>query len=141
MTAIWLVRDSILSGDHQTLRTAAPRRALHNSRPQRCRTKSRKSWMSHESSSKTASSSSTGAQSPPNKVTSSHVLCSAHSITRINSWKEFLSISRAVGVGFLVMGFIGYAVKLIHIPINNILVLHPFFGGPWLMIRLLEIDV
>ena len=36
---------------------------------------------------------------------------------------EFLDISRAVGVGFLVMGFIGFAVKLIHIPINNILVL------------------
>jgi hypothetical protein len=39
------------------------------------------------------------------------------------------------------MGFIGYAVKLIHIPINNILVLNPICGGPWLMIRLLEIDV
>ena len=36
---------------------------------------------------------------------------------------EFIDISRAVGVGFLVMGFIGFAVKLIHIPINNILVL------------------
>jgi len=35
---------------------------------------------------------------------------------------EFLEISRAVAVGFLVMGFIGYAVKLVHIPINNILV-------------------
>ena len=36
--------------------------------------------------------------------------------------KEFLSIARAVGVGFLMMGFIGFFVKLIHIPINNILV-------------------
>nr|GAT59018.1 predicted protein [Mycena chlorophos] len=36
--------------------------------------------------------------------------------------KEFASICRAVGVGFAVMGFIGYIVKLIHIPINNILV-------------------
>lgn len=35
---------------------------------------------------------------------------------------EFLEISRAVAVGFLVMGFIGFAVKLVHIPINNILV-------------------
>ena len=35
---------------------------------------------------------------------------------------EFLEISRAVGVGFLIMGFIGFAVKLVHIPINNILV-------------------
>lgn len=35
---------------------------------------------------------------------------------------EFLEISRAVAVGFLVMGFIGFFVKLVHIPINNILV-------------------
>lgn len=38
------------------------------------------------------------------------------------SQKEFLQISRAVAIGFAVMGFIGYFVKLIHIPINNILV-------------------
>jgi len=36
--------------------------------------------------------------------------------------KEYLQICRAVAVGFAVMGFIGYFVKLIHIPINNILV-------------------
>ncbi|PWN95459.1 protein translocase SEC6 [Tilletiopsis washingtonensis] len=36
--------------------------------------------------------------------------------------KEYLQICRAVGMGFVVMGFIGYFVKLIHIPINNILV-------------------
>ena len=36
--------------------------------------------------------------------------------------KEFVEISRAVGVGFLLMGFLGFAVKLINIPINNILV-------------------
>lgn len=35
---------------------------------------------------------------------------------------EFISISKAVGVGFLVMGAVGYFVKLIHIPVNNILV-------------------
>ncbi|THH10549.1 hypothetical protein EW145_g1254 [Phellinidium pouzarii] len=35
---------------------------------------------------------------------------------------EFFQICRAVAVGFAVMGFIGYFVKLIHIPINNILV-------------------
>lgn len=29
---------------------------------------------------------------------------------------EFIQISRAVAVGFAVMGFIGYIVKLIHIP-------------------------
>lgn len=33
---------------------------------------------------------------------------------------EYIQMCRAVGVGFLVMGFIGYLVKLIHIPINNI---------------------
>jgi len=38
------------------------------------------------------------------------------------SKREFLEISRAVAVGFLVMGFIGFFVKLVHIPINNILV-------------------
>ncbi|KAF2220327.1 putative protein transport protein Sec61 subunit gamma [Elsinoe fawcettii] len=36
--------------------------------------------------------------------------------------REFIKISQAVGVGFLVMGVIGYVVKLIHIPVNNILV-------------------
>ena len=38
------------------------------------------------------------------------------------SQKEYMKILRAVGVGFVVMGFIGYFVKLIHIPINNIIV-------------------
>ncbi|KAF2861544.1 hypothetical protein K470DRAFT_256912 [Piedraia hortae CBS 480.64] len=36
--------------------------------------------------------------------------------------REFLRICQAVGTGFLVMGAIGYVVKLIHIPVNNILV-------------------
>jgi len=36
--------------------------------------------------------------------------------------REFMKISQAVGVGFLVMGAVGYVVKLIHIPVNNILV-------------------
>jgi len=36
--------------------------------------------------------------------------------------REFIQISKAVGVGFLVMGAVGYLVKLIHIPVNNILV-------------------
>jgi len=36
--------------------------------------------------------------------------------------REFVKISQAVGVGFLVMGAIGYLVKLVHIPVNNILV-------------------
>ena len=36
--------------------------------------------------------------------------------------REFLKISQAVAIGFLLMGFIGYFVKLIHLPINNIIV-------------------
>ncbi|GAX21738.1 protein transport protein SEC61 subunit gamma and related proteins [Fistulifera solaris] len=36
--------------------------------------------------------------------------------------KEFTQIARATSIGFLIMGFIGFFVKLIHIPINNILV-------------------
>lgn len=36
--------------------------------------------------------------------------------------KEFLQILQTVGMGFILMGFIGFFVKLIHIPINNIIV-------------------
>eukprot|EP01135_Chromosphaera_perkinsii_P012396 Nk52_evm7s2657 gene=Nk52_evmTU7s2657 len=35
---------------------------------------------------------------------------------------EFKKIAFATAVGFAMMGFIGFFVKLIHIPINNILV-------------------
>ncbi|CAM9289132.1 unnamed protein product [Sphacelaria rigidula] len=35
--------------------------------------------------------------------------------------KEFMQVAKATTVGFLVMGFIGFFVKLIHIPINNII--------------------
>lgn len=35
---------------------------------------------------------------------------------------EFQKIAMATALGFAIMGFIGYFVKLIHIPINNILV-------------------
>jgi len=36
--------------------------------------------------------------------------------------KEFTTIAKATGIGFAIMGFIGFFVKLVHIPINNILV-------------------
>merc|ERR1711976_759815 len=36
--------------------------------------------------------------------------------------KEFQKIAMATAVGFAIMGFIGFFVKLIHIPINNIIV-------------------
>ena len=35
---------------------------------------------------------------------------------------EFRHIATVVGIGFLVVGFIGFFVKLVHIPINNIIV-------------------
>jgi protein transport protein SEC61 subunit gamma-like protein len=35
---------------------------------------------------------------------------------------EFARIAGATSIGFLMMGFIGFFVKLVHIPINNILV-------------------
>ncbi|ODQ78648.1 hypothetical protein BABINDRAFT_64255 [Babjeviella inositovora NRRL Y-12698] len=36
--------------------------------------------------------------------------------------KEYLKIIRAVGVGFIMMGVVGYVVKLIHIPIRYAIV-------------------
>jgi len=36
--------------------------------------------------------------------------------------KEYKKIAFATAIGFLIMGFIGYFVKLIHIPINNIII-------------------
>ena len=36
--------------------------------------------------------------------------------------KEFRAIAIATSVGFLIMGFIGFFVKLVHIPINQIIV-------------------
>ena len=36
--------------------------------------------------------------------------------------KEFSKIAIAISVGFLLMGFLGFFIKLIHIPINQIIV-------------------
>ncbi|XP_051000761.1 protein transport protein Sec61 subunit gamma-like, partial [Acomys russatus] len=36
--------------------------------------------------------------------------------------KEFQKIAMATAIGFAIMGFIGFFVKLIHTPINNIIV-------------------
>ena len=38
------------------------------------------------------------------------------------TYLEFARIAKATGVGFLIMGFVGFFVKLVHIPINNIIV-------------------
>jgi len=35
---------------------------------------------------------------------------------------EFTKIASATAIGFAVMGFIGYFVRLLHIPVNNILI-------------------
>ena len=35
--------------------------------------------------------------------------------------KEFKKLALATSVGFLLMGFIGFFIRLIHIPINNII--------------------
>jgi protein transport protein SEC61 subunit gamma-like protein len=43
--------------------------------------------------------------------------------------KEYFKIAQAVTIGFFVMGFIGFFVKLIHIPINNIIVHVYWWGG------------
>jgi len=42
--------------------------------------------------------------------------------------KEFQKIAMATAIGFAIMGFIGFFVKLIHIPINNIIVYVLFFS-------------
>ena len=44
-----------------------------------------------------------------------HVLTALH-------LPEFQKIATATAIGFAIMGFIGFFVKLIHIPINNIIV-------------------
>jgi len=36
--------------------------------------------------------------------------------------KEFVKLCQAVGLGFVVMGAIGYVIRIIHIPVNQILV-------------------
>jgi hypothetical protein len=54
---------------------------------------------------------------PP--LTSPHSLLSP---TPSSLCAEFVDVARATLMGFLVMGFTGYLVKLVHIPINQILV-------------------
>ncbi len=44
------------------------------------------------------------------------------SFTLLIFFVEFQKIAVATAIGFAIMGFIGFFVKLIHIPINNIIV-------------------
>lgn len=46
--------------------------------------------------------------------------------------EEYMKIMYACFMGFIVMGFIGYAVKLVFIPINNIIL------SNWVMTRAIE---
>jgi preprotein translocase subunit Sss1 len=50
------------------------------------------------------------------------VLTITRTLTLTLTLTEFAKIARATGFGFLIMGFVGFFVKLIHIPINNIIV-------------------
>ncbi|KAF8460981.1 hypothetical protein DFH94DRAFT_734494 [Russula ochroleuca] len=44
------------------------------------------------------------------------LLCQCTYLCATSTRVEFIQISKAVAIGFAVMGFIGYLVKLIHIP-------------------------
>lgn len=46
----------------------------------------------------------------------------SHTNPKNNYHLEYLKVLQAVSIGFALMGFIGYFVKLVHIPINNIIV-------------------
>ena len=54
-------------------------------------------------------------------------------VNRLSAFStEFQRIAMATAIGFAIMGFIGFFVKLIHIPINNIIVyVPPFLSLSW----------
>ena len=66
----------------------------------------------------TASSSSTNAPSLTKKVSS---INEAGRGVNIDYGIEYMKILQACAMGFLVIGFIGYIIKLVFIPINNII--------------------
>ena len=49
-------------------------------------------------------------------------MCEREKMSFFGFFTEFQRIALATAIGFAVMGFIGFFVKLIHIPINNIIV-------------------
>ena len=57
---------------------------------------------------------------PDKKGTASHSI--PLTISHFRSRLEFIKITQAISVGFVIMGVIGYTIKLVHIPINNIIV-------------------
>lgn len=50
------------------------------------------------------------------------VLSSVMDFYNFLSFTEYNNIAIATAIGFCIMGFLGYFIKLIHIPINNIIV-------------------
>ncbi|XP_068008653.1 protein transport protein Sec61 subunit gamma isoform X1 [Melanerpes formicivorus] len=54
--------------------------------------------------------------------------------------KEFQKIAMATAIGFAIMGFIGFFVKLIHIPINNIIVAGRLLSNACLKLGLCRIQ-
>jgi protein translocase SEC61 complex gamma subunit len=104
---------------HLTFFSSTDFRILHTQHihtPQSCRqAKCRRSWRCPASSSRTALNSSTAARTSIPAETSPSSSGMHLLIVFSNSKpdkREFLKISQAVGVGFLVMGVIGYIVKL-----------------------------
>lgn len=57
--------------------------------------------------------------------------CNLHGNSRSTHSTEFTQICKAVAVGFAVMGFIGYFVKLIHIPMWVVSYSLSYFDWPW----------
>ena len=63
------------------------------------------------------------AAAPSPRHDTSHTQDSIHLVKKCTKpdRKEFARIASATMIGFLIMGFVGFFVKLVHIPINNIL--------------------
>ena len=55
-------------------------------------------------------------------VVSTHLYGQALTHAHFNPNAEFMRTVYATAVGFVMMGFIGFFVKLVHIPINQIIV-------------------
>ena len=58
---------------------------------------------------------------PPRRDLHHHTLTARPRPLRSSALAEFKKVVIATGIGFLIMGFIGFFVKLIHIPINQII--------------------
>ena len=84
--------------------------------------RSRTFWSLASNSPKTVFDLSNVAPSPTEKVISHNSLKKNYKLKKKLIFSEFQKIAIATAIGFCIMGFIGFFVKLIHIPINNIIV-------------------